>query len=129
MTLKTGCPGDDRDVMRRYNIQATVPASGRFEIIKENPGPTGIQEEDYWNECFSWEDMKAIVPRMRSFGWKLKISPIGEDELPGKIHLFPFTYGVNHEVQMLKISHIKIIMTRDMGLLTFPRTSYRPFGY
>jgi len=127
--LKADFAGDDRKDMRRYNIQVTVPSSGRYEIIRENFNPIGIQEEDYWNECFSWEDLKVIIPRMRSLGWKFKISPIEDDDLPGKIHLFPFTYGVNHEVRMIKISHLKIIMTRDMGLLSFPKHSYHPFGY
>ncbi|MGD0210159.1 MAG: hypothetical protein ABSC14_04165 [Desulfomonilia bacterium] len=115
--------------MRRYNIQVSLPSSGRYEIIKDNPTPTGVQEEDYWNECFSWADLKAIVPHMRSFRWKLRISPIEEDDLAGKIHLFPFTYGVNHEVQMIKISDIKLIMTRDPGLINSPKHSYHPFGY
>lgn len=115
--------------MRRYNIQVTVPSSGRYEIIKENANPTGIQEEDYWNECFTWEDLKDMIPRMRGIRWKLKIHPIDQEDLAGKIHLFPFTYGVNHEVRLVKISQIKIIMTRDMGLLDFPKHSYYPFGY
>ncbi len=115
--------------MRRYNIQVTVPSAGRYEIIKENTNPTGIQEEDYWNECFSWEDLKDLIPRMRALRWKMKIFPIDEEDLAGKIHLFPFTFGVNHEVQMIRIAHIKIIMTRDMGLLNFPKHSYHPFGY
>lgn len=127
--LKTAFSLDDRRDMRRYNIQVTVPSTGRYEIIKENPNPNGIQEEDYWNECFSWEDLKEIIPRMRALRWKLKIHPIEEGDLAGKIHLFPFTYGVNHEVQMIRIAHLKIIMTRDMGLLNFPKHSYHPFGY
>lgn len=115
--------------MRRYNIQVIVPSLGRYEVIKENMSPTGVQEEDYFNECFTWDDLKTVVPHMRRQRWKLKISPIEEDDLPGKIHLFPFTYGVNHEVQMVRMSDLRLILTRDMGLLKFPRSSYRPFGY
>jgi hypothetical protein len=36
---------------------------------------------------------------------------------------------VNHEVQMIKISDIKLIMTRDPGLINSPKHSYHPFGY
>ena len=127
--LKTGLCGDDKKTMRRYNIQITVPSLGRYEVIKENMNPTGVQEEDYWNECFTWDDLKILVPRMRKLRWKLKITDIDEEDLQGKIHLFPFTYGVNHEVQMIRISDHRLILTRDMGLLKFPRSSYRPFGY
>ncbi len=129
ISLKAGVAGDDRDIMRRYNIQIIVPSLGRYEVIKENINPTGVQEEDYWNECFTWDDLKTVIPRMRKLRWKLKVSPIEEADLPGKIHLFPFTYGVNHEVQMIRISDLKLILTRDMGLLKFPRSSYHPFGY
>lgn len=115
--------------MRRYNIQAIVPSLGRYEVIKENMNPTGVQEEDYWNECFSWADLKILVPHMRRLRWKLRITSIDEEDLQGKIHLFPFTYGVNHEVQMIRMSDFRLILTRDMGLLKFPRSSYRPFGY
>jgi hypothetical protein len=127
--LKAGIAHDDREIMRRFNIQVIMPSLGRYEVIKENINPTGVQDEDYWNECFTWGDLKTVVPRMRRFGWKTKVTAIEEEELPGKIHLFPFTYGVNHEVQMIKMSHLKLILTRDMGLLKFPRTSYYPFGY
>jgi hypothetical protein len=127
--LKTDTAGDDRRIMRRYNIQIIVPSLGRYEVIKENANPTGIQEEDYWSECFTWPELKIIVPRMRKMGWKIRVSPIEESDLAGKIHLFPFTYGVKHEVQMIKVSELKLILTRDMGVLKFPKSSYYPFGY
>ena len=115
--------------MRRYDILVFIPSSGRYEIIKDNQTPSGFQEEDYWNECFSWQELKVIVPHMRFFKWRLSISPIDEEDLAGKIHLFPFTYGVNHEVQMIKISGIKLIMARDMGRINSPKHSFHPFRY
>ena len=127
--FKAGTSADDREVMRRYNIQIIMPSSGRYEVIKENLSPTGVQEEDYWSECFTWTELKTVIPRMRRLGWKTRVTPVEEEELPGKIHLFPFTYGVNHEVQMVRMSDLRLVLTRDMGLLKFPRTSYYPFGY
>ncbi|MCE5274483.1 MAG: hypothetical protein ABFD70_04175 [Syntrophaceae bacterium] len=115
--------------MRRYNIYVTVPASGKFELIKENMSPIGVQEEDYWKECFTWIELKDLVPHMKTLRWKLKITPVDEEELPGKIHLFPFTYGVNHEVQLLTISGLRLIMTRDMGHLRATKNMNNPFGY
>ena len=109
--------------MRRYNIHVIVPSAGRFELIKENLIPTGIQEEDYWNECFTWGDLKCIVPRLKAMRWKLTISPVDENELPGKIHLFPFTYGVNHKVQLFTISGLRLVLTSDTGSLRSPKNN------
>jgi hypothetical protein len=112
----------------RYKHQVPYLLQGTVEIIKKNTNPTGIQEEDYWNEC-SPGKTERLDTALRALRWKMKIFPIDEEDLAGKIHLFPFTFGVNHEVQMIRIAHIKIIMTRDMGLLNFPKHSYHPFGY
>jgi hypothetical protein len=120
---------DDIKHMRRYNVHVKVASAGMFELIKENVNPLGVQEEDYWSECFTWTELKNIVPRMKALGWKLAISPVDENDLNEKIHLFPFTYGVNHEVQMFTISGLRLIMTRDSGVLRNPGNIYNPFRY
>jgi hypothetical protein len=115
--------------MRRYDVHVKVGTAGTFELIKENVNSVGLQGDDYWNECFTWQELKDIVPRMKALGWKLAIEPVEEYETSGKIHLFPFTYGINHEVQLITISGLRLIMTRDTGSLKIPGNIYHPFGY
>ncbi len=115
--------------MRRYDVQVRIGAAGTFELIKENVGPAGFQGDDYWNECFTWQELKDIMPRMKALGWKVSISPVEEYEASEKIHLFPFTYGINHEVQLISISGLRLILTRSAGLLGTPGNMYHPFSH
>lgn len=115
--------------MRKYNISVTIPATGKYELIRENLCPTGIQEEDYWNECFTWNDLKAIIPSLRANGWKVKVDPVSEEDCLGKIHIFSFTYGVNHDFKLLKVSGIRIIMARDFGMSKTQKETFHPSRY
>lgn len=115
--------------MRRYNIYAFMPGMGRYEIIRESRKQAGSSEEDYWNECFAWEDMKKIVPFLRSQGWKLTIDPVAREDVVGKIHIFSFTYGINHDFRILNISGIRIIIARDFGIHKSLKESFNPIGY
>ena len=63
-------------IMRKYNVYTFPPGVGRYELIKENPEQTGDAEEDYWNECFTWQDLKMVVPYFRSLGWKVAVEPV-----------------------------------------------------
>lgn len=115
--------------MRRYNIYAFMPALGWFEIIKENQKQTGISEDDYWNECFTWQDLKKIVPYLRSQGWKITLEPLTKEEAFGKIHIFSFTYGINHDFRILNVSGMRIIVARDFGTHKNAKESFNPIGY
>ncbi|HDP24189.1 MAG TPA: hypothetical protein ENN34_01990 [Deltaproteobacteria bacterium] len=115
--------------MRRYNIYATVPSVGKYELIKENLCPCGIQEEDYWNECFTWEELKTIIPSLRANGWKVRVEPISEEDCIGKMHIFSFTYGVNHDFKLLRIEALRIIMVRDYGVQKSQKQRLGPFRY
>ena len=107
---------DDTYVMRRYNIYASMPMAGRYELMKDNQHPSGSSDADYWNECFTWKDLKKIIPYLRSHGWKIEIEPIAEDQSHGNIHIFSFTCGVNHDFMMINASGLRVIMARDFGL-------------
>jgi hypothetical protein len=115
--------------MRRYNIYTFMPGMGRYEIIRENQKQTGRSEEDYWNECFSWEDLKKIVPHLRSQRWKVTIEPLSREEAFGKIHIFSFTYGINHDFKIVNVSGIRIIIARDFGMHRSLKESFNPIGY
>ncbi|MBN2298653.1 MAG: hypothetical protein JXM72_08660 [Deltaproteobacteria bacterium] len=115
--------------MRRYNIYASVPIAGRYELMKENPHPSGKADEDYWNECFTWEDLKKVIPFLRSQGWKFTIETVSEDEIYGNIHIFSFTYGVNHEFRIVNISGLRVIMALDFGTHKSVKESLNPIGY
>lgn len=112
--------------MRRYNVYTFMPGMGRYEIIKENQKQSGRSEEDYWNECFSWEDLKKIVPFLRSQGWKVSIEPLDRDDAFGKIHIFSFTYGINHDFRILNISGLRVIIARDFGIHRSLKESFNP---
>lgn len=115
--------------MRKYNVYTFLPGIGRYEIIKENPHQTGVPQEDYWNECFTWQDLKKVVPYFRSQGWKLSVEPLTEDDALDKIHIFSFTYGINHDFKILNISGMRVIMARDFGINRSIKESYNPLGY
>jgi hypothetical protein len=115
--------------MRRYNLYTSLPGIGRFEITKENPKHSVISHEDYWNECFTWQDLKKIVPYFRSQGWKISVEPLSQEESVDKIHIISFTYGINHDFRILKISGIRVIMARDIGIRSPRKESYNPIGY
>ncbi len=115
--------------MRRYNIYTYLPGLGRYELIKENQKPSGRSEEDYWNECFTWADMKKVIPYLRSQGWKVVIEPLAREEAFGKIHIFSFTYGINHDFRILNISGLRIIIARDFGIHKSLKESFNPQGY
>jgi hypothetical protein len=115
--------------MRKYNVYTFLPGVGRYELINENQKPTGVSEEDYWNECFTWQDLKKVVPYFRSQGWKVSVEPLSEDELTGKIHLFSFTYGINHDFRILNVSGMRVIMARDFGTHRSLKESFNPIGY
>ncbi len=115
--------------MRRYDIRVTIPSLGRYEVIKENPGHQGSQEEDYWEECFTWQDLKVLVPTMRKMGWRIRIMEVEQDRLSGRIHLFPFTYGVNHDVRMFTMAHVRIILTKSVDTAWMERSTCEPFRY
>jgi len=115
--------------MRRYNIYTSIPIAGRYELMKENPHPSGKADEDYWNECFTWQDLKKVIPFLRSQGWKFTIEPVKEDEIYGNIHIFSFTYGVNHEFRVINISGLRVIMARDIGKDKSIKESLKPIGY
>jgi hypothetical protein len=120
---------DDTAVMRRYNIYASMPMAGRYELMKENQHSCGRSDEDYWNECFTWEDLKKIIPYLRSQGWKFEIEPISENQSCGKIHIYSFTYGVNHEFRMINASGLRVIMARDFGIDKTRKEYSNPLGY
>jgi hypothetical protein len=102
---------------------------GKFEIIKENVKQTGRAEDDYWNECFTWPELKKIVPFLRRQGWKLTLEPVEREEIFGKIHIFSFTYGINHDFRILNISGLRVIIARDFGIHTSLKESFNPAGY
>ena len=120
---------DDTPVMRRYNIYASMPRVGRYELMKENQHSCGRSDEDYWNECFTWEDLKKIIPYLRSQGCKFEIEPIAEDESCGKMHIFSFTCGVNHDIRMINVSGLHVIMARDLGMNKSLKETSNPIGY
>jgi hypothetical protein len=115
--------------MRRYNIYTFLPGMGRYEIIRENARQSGRPEDDYWNECFTWQDLKKIVPFLRAQGWKLTVEPVTREEIFGKIHIFSFTYGINHDFRILNIAGIRVIIARDFGIHKDLRESFNPAGY
>jgi len=115
--------------MRRYNVYIFLPGTGRYEIIKENSKHSVISHEDYWNECFTWQDLKKIVPFFRSQGWKVSIEPLTQEESVGKIHIFSFTYGINHDFRTMNVSGIRIIMARDISIHRSRKESCNPLGY
>jgi len=115
--------------MRRYNIYVKAPNIGKYELIKENPFPQGNYEEDYWGECFTWAELKDVFPYLRSRRWKIVIEPVEKEEVFDKIHLFSFTYGVNHDFHILNISGMRIIMSRDLGMAGINKEKFHPFGY
>ena len=115
--------------MRRYNVYTFLPGLGRYEIIKENQKQSGLPEDDYWNECFTWQDLKKIVQALRSRGWKTTVEPITKEEVFGKIHIFSFTYGVNHDFRILSIAGIRVIIARDFGISKTLKESFNPAGY
>lgn len=115
--------------MRRYNIYTFMPGMGRYEIIKENQKQSGKSEEDYWNECFTWEELKKIVPYFRSQGWKVTVEPLTRDDAFGRIHIFSFTYGINHDFRILNVSGIRVIIARDFGIHRSLKESSNPVGY
>jgi hypothetical protein len=47
----------------------------------------------------------------------------------GKIHIFSFTCGINHDFRILDISGIRIIMARDFGIHRSIKESLNPIGY
>jgi hypothetical protein len=100
--------------MRRYNLYKITPHTGRFELIKDVPAYTGNQETTYWAECFTWQELKKIIPYLRKRGWKLVVEPVDEDDLYGKMHIYSFTCGVNNETQIISLCGIRIIMARDI---------------
>lgn len=112
--------------MRRYNIYASMPKAGRFELIKDNPLPEGNQEKEYWAECFAWEDMKKVIPYLKSRGWRVVIEPVEEDEAFGKMHVYSFTYGINHDIQLIEILGIRVIMARDIMTPKAIKKSFTP---
>jgi hypothetical protein len=112
--------------MRRYNISASMPTAGRFELIKENPTSGCCQEKEYWAECFTWEDLKKVIPYLRSRGWKLNIEPVEEDDIYGKMHIYSFTYGINHDIQIMNMAGINVIMARDIMAPKAIRDSFNP---
>jgi hypothetical protein len=99
--------------MRRYNLYSLLPHYGRFELIKDTRGQSGSTETLYWAECFTWQELKKLVPYFRKRGWRLTIEAVEENELYGKIHIHSYTYGINIETQLLNACGIKIIMARD----------------
>ena len=112
--------------MRRYNIYTSMSGNGRFELIKENNLPHGSQEMEYWAECFTWEDLKKVIPYFRARGWKLLIEPIEEEDAYGKMHIFSFTYGINHEIQLVDVMGIRVIMARDIIAPKAIKDSFTP---
>lgn len=112
--------------MKKYNLYASMSRAGRFELIKEIPLLGDGQENEYWAECFTWEDLKRVIPYFKSRGWKIQIEPIEKDEIPGKMHIYSFTCGINHDIQILDISGIRIIMARDDPAQKAIKNSSRP---
>jgi hypothetical protein len=100
--------------MRRYNLYTVLPNTGRFELIKDIPDHTTSQETAYWAECFTWQELKKLVPYLRRRGWRLIVDPVDEDDIYGKIHVYSFTYGINNDTQCINLCGIKLIMARDL---------------
>ncbi len=115
--------------MRKYNIYISMPGMGRYEIIKDNQKTSGRSEEDYWNECLTWSDLKKVVPYLRSQGWRITVEPLTREDAYGKIHIFSFTYGINHDFRVVNIKDIRIIVARDFGIHRSIKESYNPIGY
>lgn len=112
--------------MRRYNMYASMPRAGRFELIKDNPLTEDSQENEYWAECFTWEDMKKVVPYLKARGWRLVVEPVEEEEAYGKMHIYGFTYGINHDIQLIEIQGIRVIMARDIMTPKVVKDSFTP---
>ena len=106
-----------------------MPLVGRYELMKENQHSSGGSDEDYWNECFTWEELKKIIPYLRSQGWKFEIESITEEQSIGKIHIFSFTCGVNHDFRQINASGLHVIMARDFGNNKTLKESSNPLGY
>ncbi len=102
---------------------------GTFEVIKENHTPSGMPAEDYWSECFTWEELKVLVPSMRRLGWRVRVVPVEEAESEGRIHIYPFTYGVNHDVRMVSLAGMRLVLARHS--LPTPKSdpTSKPLGY
>lgn len=120
---------DDKTDMRRYNIYASIPMIGRYELTRENPHSCAQPDDEYWNECFTWQDLKKIIPYLKSQGWKFEIETVSKDQAHEKIHIFSFTYGVNHDFRIVNISDIRIIMARDFDVANTQKESLNPIGY
>ncbi len=106
-----------------------MPMAGRYELMKDNQHSCGRSDEDYWNECFVWKDLKKIIPYLKSQGWKFQIEPINENQAHGKIHIFSFTCGVNHDFREINISGLRVIMARDLGINKSLKETSNPQGY
>ncbi len=115
--------------MRRYDITVTICPLGVYEVIRDNPNPSGVQVEDYWAECFTWMELKVLVPAMRRLGWRVKISSVDEDDVGGRIHIFPFTYGVNHDVRMLTVAGARLVLTRVEDIPRVADSTFNPLRY
>lgn len=100
--------------MRRYNLYSIMPNTGRFELIKDVPANKGSQDTTYWAECFTWQELKMIVPYLKKRGWKLIVEPVDEDDLYGKMHIYSFTCGINSDTQIISICGIRVILARDI---------------
>ena len=105
-----------------------MPALGRFEIIRETGKQSGGPEEDYWQDCFTWPDLKKIVPALRAQGWRVTVEPVSREEIFGRIHIFSFTCGINHDFRILNIAGIRIIIARDFGIPKTLKESFTPAG-
>lgn len=103
--------------------------AGRYELMKENQSPSERPETDYWNECFTWEELKKIIPYLRSQKWKLEIIPVEKEEVCGRMHIFSFTYGINHDFRIISISGLHVIVARDFGMRKTIVESTKPIGY
>ncbi len=105
-----------------------MPSLGRFEVIRETGKQSGGPEEDYWQECFTWPDLKKIVPALKAQGWRVTVEPVSREEIFGRIHIFSFTCGINHDFRIRNIAGIRIIIARDFGIPKILKESFTPAG-
>ena len=100
--------------MRRYNVYILMGLYGRYELVKERKDSYDFLD-DYWEECFTWEDLKKVVPFFRSRGWKVSVEPIDIADALSRMHLLGLTYGVDTDISIVNIGDIRVFMVKNSG--------------
>ncbi len=101
--------------MRRYNVYISMGLYGRYELVKEKMESYDFLD-DYWEECFTWEDLKKVIPFFRSRGWRVTVEPVNIADALSKVHLPGLTYNIDdNDLNIVDIDDIRVIMVRDLG--------------